>query len=213
MCRRLGVARAVRLGAGELLFDLRHGTETGIDVAARHEGASPWMFAKLVRVLPADGRRVLLDLGAGKGRALLLAARHGFREAVGVELSPELCAVARANLRGRRAGAGSCRTEVHCADAAGFEVPDRVDTVFLFDPFPEETLRAAVGRLTASLERAPREVHVLYQHPRLARVLTEAGFSPVYRIGSEGMVLRRDGRADGAAAPAPGAAYRRDRKS
>ncbi|MFC9399093.1 class I SAM-dependent methyltransferase [Streptomyces sp. NPDC057027] len=207
------MVRAVRLCASELLFDLLHGTDTGIDAAARHEAASPLLFAELVRALPADGRRVLLDLGAGKGRALMLAAEHGFREVVGVEISPEFCVVARANVRRHRRHRPDCRSEVHCANAAGFEIPDRVDTVFLFDPFPEETLRAVVGRLTASIERAPRELHVLYQNPRLAEVLTAAGFVPVYRIGSDGLVLRHVGGGVRSADSASGTAYRRERKS
>lgn len=43
-----------------------------------------------------------VDLGAGKGRAMLLASELPFRRIVGVEFSPELCDVARRNLRTNR---------------------------------------------------------------------------------------------------------------
>jgi hypothetical protein len=39
-----------------------------------------------------------VDLGAGKGRALFVASRFAFRKIIGVELSADLCAIARRNI-------------------------------------------------------------------------------------------------------------------
>src|ERR1700691_1972444 len=49
--------------------------------------------------LQLDYRRFsFVDVGSGKGRALLLACDYPFREIMGIELSPELDRVARANI-------------------------------------------------------------------------------------------------------------------
>lgn len=185
VCRKHGVARSMRLGLHELLFDIRYGTDTSIDPA--HEPTNPLIFAEIMRHAPfAAHGRVFLDYGAGKGRALVLAARHGFAKGVGVELSPELCAVARTNIA-RYPGA----LEVTCADAAAFEVPTDVTVAFLFNPFGAATMTAVVDRIDESLLRKPRDFHVVYLYPRLAALFLGAGFFPVYRHGDYGLILHR----------------------
>lgn len=99
------------------LFDALHGTETGalipgaaLATGHRHDrfitayhGTAPSLFRKLmsrwrsVALHPVE-RTAFLDIGAGKGRAMLLAAEMPFRRVVGVELHPGLAATARENL-------------------------------------------------------------------------------------------------------------------
>ena len=98
-------------------FDTLHGTETGAlipgeDLATGHRhdrfitayhGTAPSLFRKLMSrwqtlaIHPVE-RTVFVDIGAGKGRAMLLAAELPFRRIVGVELHPQLAAFARQNL-------------------------------------------------------------------------------------------------------------------
>jgi Histone methylation protein DOT1 len=57
-------------------------------------------FRAILRALPIPRDSVFVDLGAGKGRMLLLAAQSGcFRKVVGVEFSAELCRTAEQNIR------------------------------------------------------------------------------------------------------------------
>ncbi|MGW2162216.1 hypothetical protein [Nonomuraea sp. NPDC001699] len=182
--RRYGVARTLRLVAHELLFDVRHGTDTSLEPRGRttaHEGTNPLLFAEILRDAPAaTAGRVLVDFGAGKGRVLMLAAGHGFAAAIGVESSPGLCAIANANLarfsRGR-----SCALSVICADAGSFAVPTSVTVGYLYNPFGAETMRAVVGRILESLAEAPRDFHVLYLNPRHADLFVTAGFAETAR--------------------------------
>ncbi len=44
------------------------------------------------------GEVTFLDIGAGKGRAMIVAAENPFREVVGIELNPALAAIARSNI-------------------------------------------------------------------------------------------------------------------
>ena len=53
--------------------------------------------ASLAPIAPIDAY-TFVDLGAGMGRAMLLAADYPFRAVVGVELHPTLARIARANL-------------------------------------------------------------------------------------------------------------------
>ncbi|MFD5552720.1 class I SAM-dependent methyltransferase [Streptomyces sp. NPDC127068] len=190
VCRSRGVARGLHLGLSELAFDLRNGTDTGVD-PPRHEGTNPLVFAELLaRLGPEATRGGFLDFGAGKGRALLLAARHGFPVVVGVERSAELCAIAERNVaRWLRRRPGPF-VEVHHADVRDFPVPDDITVGYLFNPFGPDTVRVAIDRILASLWRAPRPFHVVYAHPRCADLFVGAGFTPVHRQGTDGTVLR-----------------------
>ena len=98
-------------------FDLAYGTETGALIPGEHlatghrhdrfitayHGTAPSLFRKLMKrwrtlaTAPLE-RTAFVDIGAGKGRAMLLAAEMPFRRIVGVELHPQLAAVARRNL-------------------------------------------------------------------------------------------------------------------
>jgi len=106
-----------------------------------------------------------IDLGSGKGRALLLAAEYPFVRVVGVEVQPELNAIARDNLA-RIAGTQKCGAlESICADAREYEFPPENIVLYLFNPFPDYVLREVLERLVASVRRAPRDVYVLYNAP------------------------------------------------
>src|SRR5688572_3166400 len=64
---------------------------------------SPWLALK--RVLPKNEvgpDDVFIDFGCGKGRVVLQAAMYPFRKVIGVELSTELCDVARRNVEHSR---------------------------------------------------------------------------------------------------------------
>ena len=99
-------------------YDLLHGTETGALIQAKHlatghrhdrhitayHGTAPSIFRKLLARWRENARHPLertafLDVGAGKGRAMLLAAELPFRRIVGVELHPALAAIARTNIK------------------------------------------------------------------------------------------------------------------
>ena len=56
-------------------------------------------FNRLLDTIPLPPESVLVDFGCGKGRVLLLAVLRGIKKAVGIEFSPELCAIARDNVR------------------------------------------------------------------------------------------------------------------
>lgn len=114
-----------------------------------------------------------IDIGAGKGRALLLASEVKFKRIVGVELLAELVEIARENVREfERRGAHS-RIEHICGDATNFNFPAEPAVVFLFNPLTEVGLRKLLGNLEISLRQTPRPVYVVYVSPIFARVFAD----------------------------------------
>jgi predicted RNA methylase len=44
------------------------------------------------------GETTFVDIGSGKGRALIIAAEYAFKRIIGVEYSPSLATICRRNL-------------------------------------------------------------------------------------------------------------------
>jgi hypothetical protein len=111
-----------------------------------------------------------IDIGAGKGRAMLVASDFAFREVIGVELNPVLCAIARRNV--------AHWNEIHQADptahplapihlleqdALELHLPHGPVLLFLFHPFDAPVLRELLDRIEAQLQAQPfAAVDVLY---------------------------------------------------
>ncbi|GAA1013546.1 hypothetical protein Aple_087630 [Acrocarpospora pleiomorpha] len=172
-----GNIRRARQRVSRLLFDYRYGVETTEFAHLDQFGLahdervyySPANWGTLRRTLPAHEVRaedVFLDLGSGKARMVLeAAARFPFRKVIGVELSPELTEVARANLKSTRLPVHPDRVDLVQSDVLDYEIPDDVTVVFLNNPFRGEIFAAAVTKLLASVDRRPRPVKVIYFNP------------------------------------------------
>jgi predicted RNA methylase len=107
-----------------------------------------------------------IDLGSGKGRALLMAAQYPFARIVGVEVQPELDAIARRNIETIAGQHLRCPCiESVCADAREYDIPPDNLVLYLFNPFPDYVLREVLARLVASAQQRPRWIYVLYNAP------------------------------------------------
>jgi len=118
-----------------------------------------------------------IDLGSGKGRALLMASDYPFRKIVGVELLPALHQIAEKNISQYRSDSQKCFALVSlCADATALAFPEGPLVLYLFNPFPESGLRRAITSLQQDLQQKPRTLYLLYHNPQLEPVVTENGF-------------------------------------
>ena len=98
-----------------------------------------------------------VDLGCGKGRALLLAEEYGFRQIVGVEFSAKLARIASRNA----AKAGSARIAVVRSDVRAFDFPEGPLVVFLYNPFSVQITRSVIQRLASR----PHTSYIAYVNP------------------------------------------------
>jgi SAM-dependent methyltransferase len=120
-------------------------------------------------ISPSDAA---LDLGCGKGGALLTMARYPFRRVDGVELSCELAGIARTNIR------KLClrNASVFCCDAAEFTDLDIYSHLYMYNPFPEPVLKDVLANLEASRLRMARKLTIIYKNPVYENALLAAGF-------------------------------------
>lgn len=152
-------------------------------------GIAPSVFDRALALIgspgppPAWSGFTFVDLGCGKGRALLLASRHPFRHILGVELDASLVAIAGANLRRFHAPWQLCRSlEALHADATAIDLPLTPILLYLYHPFLAPALRQVLHRLQRSLRHHPRELWLVYINPEAATVLRDFPFlRPVTR--------------------------------
>jgi hypothetical protein len=173
---------------GDIDFDCDHRVDTtaaGVGLATRLRGvlagsqyqpADPVLFHQSLDALPIDFRRYLfIDAGSGKGRALLMACRYPFRRVLGIEVVPELHAIAQRNLAGFHSP-GCAHVESWLGDARAFPWPPEPTVLFLFHPFPEWVLAQVMERLRNSLEQNPRKLWLVYHNPVSAPLLARMDF-------------------------------------
>jgi SAM-dependent methyltransferase len=117
-----------------------------------------------------------VDIGAGKGRACIYAAREfNFPAIVGVELSPPLIDIARGNARKARA----TNVQFVIADATQYDLPAGDNLIFLFNPFEDAALDAFLAHNFAHF-RTNRSV-IAYINDRHRASLHKFGFETLYR--------------------------------
>jgi hypothetical protein len=133
------------------------------------------MLASLIQASPNIDfpEFTFIDIGSGKGRALLLAADYPFRRILGIELLPALHRVAQENINKYKSDSQQCfAMDCLLGDASEFPFSPEPTVLYLFNPLPESGLTRMISNLEHSLREHPRQVFVLYHNPLLERVLT-----------------------------------------
>ncbi len=175
---------------GDMEFDWEYRADTsaanvnlrtrlrGVLAGSQYQPADPGLFAESMAALPVEfSSYVFVDAGSGKGRALLMACRYRFRKVIGIEVVPELHAIAQRNLSERGGDLRRCeKAESWLGDALEFAWPPEPTVLFLFHPFPEWVLARFIARLGESLREHPRPAWVVYHNPVLEQVLADSGF-------------------------------------
>ena len=174
-------------------FDARFGTDTATivfpwnlpSIAHEHkseihayQAAPAWLIREILDSIPLQPHIfVFVDLGSGKGRALLVASELPFAKIVGVELSRELHRFAEQNLRRYRSASQRCTTfSLHCVNAIEYTFGPEPLVLFLSNPFGKETIRRVLASLETSLVAMPRDAYLVYINPRFGALMQNAPF-------------------------------------
>ncbi|MEK6252814.1 MAG: class I SAM-dependent methyltransferase [Actinomycetota bacterium] len=113
-------------------------------------------------VRPTD---VFVDFGSGKGRVVWQAAQYPFARVVGVEISPQLNAVARRNIEVNLDRLICHNVELITADAADFEVPDDMTFAYFYSPFEGKVFQGVIRRIIESVDSQPAVAHPHLRQP------------------------------------------------
>lgn len=178
-------------------FDAVHGVETGGLIPAgelvtghpsdahvtAYYAVAPSILRNLVDIWINTGpaypieRYTFVDIGAGKGRAILVASELPFKQVVGVELNSAMADIAQRNVdiwcAGRKddpTAAPHAPVRLFEQDALDFDFPRSPCLVFMFHPFEAPLLRKLLRRMERQFATRPAHLDVLYVNAECAAV-------------------------------------------
>jgi SAM-dependent methyltransferase len=173
-------------------FDRKHRVSTAGVVEPQDAGIPEAVVPDAIRYVPTNERvmrhvltnlaidyrdYVFVDLGCGKGRAVLIASEFPFGRVIGVELSPKTSALARENVALFAASARSrCKNvEIRCENALDFRIPNSSVVFYLYHPFREPVLEKVLENIRAASNR-DRRILIAYCCPANEELLEKSGF-------------------------------------
>lgn len=188
--------------AGFRLFERALNVDTGGEVeledlnvdAPEREGyeGSGWIdLRRMLRRGEVGPQDVFVDLGAGKGKIVMLAARYPFARVTGVEISEDLNVIGRRNLAQGRYRQRAKDVELVTADIAEYQIPDDVTVAYIYNTVRGETFDRVIANLVASVDRRPRSMRVIYLNAQEHDRLMATGRFKLQRTAGR-LRLRRD---------------------
>ncbi len=168
----LAVAKWRRL---DLAFATQEELGTSSDRSLAYANSGGPHLARVLETLSISPSDTALDIGCGKGGAILTLAKFPFSRVDGVELSERAVSIARENLR--KMGIGNS-TIYHC-DATQFPEYDRYTHLYAYQPFPEPVMAETMRQVANSLLRRPRKLVLIYYFPEWHSTIVAAGFQKV----------------------------------
>jgi SAM-dependent methyltransferase len=200
--QRYGVDTSGLIGGDELRSGHRHDVFN-----TAYYGMAPSRFRQVMGRWVADESHPpiasysFIDLGCGKGRAILMASEFGFRQVIGVELHPGLAKTAETNIAvWTGTGRAACPVRIVCQDAAEFAFPGGACLLYLFHPFTAPVLTRVIERIEAEFAGRPRQLDVLYFNPEAGELFeTHGGFHRLWTGTLE--MSQEDAAADWVASP------------
>jgi SAM-dependent methyltransferase len=196
---RAAVAKFCVLCA-DRLFDIKYGTDTcafaetdELTIGSKNKKSGNsyqptrgMPLRKLLKflkpALPTDS--VLVDFGCGKGRVLFIASEYGFKAVRGIEFARELAAAAEKNRAAFQAKSG-IRAEIKIVegDVTDYTINPDENVFFMFNPFDAAILGKVLSNITTSLQNKPRNIWIIYHHPKCAEVIEQQGhFTRLHKL-------------------------------
>jgi SAM-dependent methyltransferase len=178
-------------------FDLKYGTDTSgiikpgaLDIpddkvvhAVQYQTAIVDVFLDILNSLSISYEEFFfVDMGSGKGRALLLASHYPFKGIIGVEFSENLHKIASSNISIYKDKLQQChRIQSVCEDVADFETPKEKIVFYLFNPFDDHVVRSVLSNIEDSIRRYFRDIYIAYLKPVHRDVFDRATFFQIVK--------------------------------
>ncbi|KPJ98789.1 MAG: hypothetical protein AMJ60_07205 [Desulfobacterales bacterium SG8_35] len=127
-------------------------------------------FDKIMVNFTITPHDAIVDFGCGKGGILISLSKYPFAKITGVEINPDLVAIAENNIRKLNIK----NVDIECCDAAEFKKLDEYTYFYFFDPFPCNVMKDVVDNIEQSIRLRPRNATIIYLNP-LCHNLIESG--------------------------------------
>lgn len=138
----------------------------------RYEYSKKKYLRKVLNQLNIRKTDAVIDLGSGKGSALIEFSNHAFSKIAGVEFSDKLHEICKANMKQLHIE----KVELFCMNAIDFKDFDGFNYIYFYNPFPEEVFEKVLKNIIASLGPGKRPVCIIYKNPTCDHVIMNSGW-------------------------------------
>ena len=116
----------------------------------------------------------ILDIGCGKGSAILRMTEFKFNKIDGIEIVKQHADVARKNFK----KLGIKNVEIYNVDATKFTEYDKYNYFYMYNPFPDIVMQVVISKIVRHTS-AGKKVTIIYNNPVCHEILLRAGLKIV----------------------------------
>jgi SAM-dependent methyltransferase len=146
--------------------------------AVQYQGLQPSILRKCLNLIGVTDEMTFIDIGCGKGRALMVAAEYPFRQIIGVELSDFILATARLNFKNltkKNARYGDVKL-LH-GDASDPPLDRGINVLAFFNSFTGDPVHFLIENMRQHLKASPEsEIWLICLNPVSFQAFDECGF-------------------------------------
>jgi SAM-dependent methyltransferase len=137
--------------------------EVGLDPKYVVESGPSWdkYLVRVLKDLHINNQDTILDIGCGKGSAMLSMLKFPFARVDGIELSKEISEIAIRNLTKLK----KQRWQISQGDAITYKDYNAYSMLFLYHPFPNEVMRQVVTNIQSTISGREQEMLIIYNNP------------------------------------------------
>ena len=128
-------------------------------------------LANLLKDIHVTDQDTIIDIGCGKGSAMLIMTKFPFSKVDGIELSSRVAEIAGKNFSRLKQE----RCHIFNCDAVTFQDFSSYSMIYFYNPFPAVIMRPVIRHIEQSIQNGGREVLVIYNNPACHDVIVEHG--------------------------------------
>jgi hypothetical protein len=134
-------------------------------------------LTSLLKDLSLTNSDNILDIGCGKGSAILRMTQFKFNSIAGIEIAKQNAEAAEANFE----KLGIENVHIFNVDAIKFDGYNNYNYFYMYNPFPEIVMQVVISRMLNQITIG-KKITIIYNNPVCHKTLLSAGFmlSKVY---------------------------------
>ena len=133
--------------------------------AYQYESSKLFEIRKILKKITIPYKTIAIDFGSGKGSiCCCLAKLKQIDHVYGIEISKELCNIAKANVNKKNL---TDKVTIHCENAINLQddILNKTTLFYFYNPFPESVLKKVINAICKSLKNYPRDIILVYFNP------------------------------------------------
>lgn len=168
-------------------FDFFHNVETRFrdgksDKLNNHYAPTYYSVIKeAFNVIKNRKELILIDVGCGKGKVLLVASDFEFKKIIGIELSKKFLNTCKKNINNYKELKKKKIIKLIHIDALKYKVTNE-NVFYFFDPFSEKILNKFLKKILLSYKYNKRKIYIIFANPPKYNKLIKDNFKKFITI-------------------------------